>query len=171
MDQKVIGGFLKELRKEKGVTQEQFAEIMGVSSRSVSRWETGSNMPDLDVLILIADYYEVELREILDGERKSEKMNQELEDTVLKVADYSTNEKRVYAGRMCVLFAIGFVLLIVYIVMDQMGVADGGETQELIAGCTLGFPLGMMLVGMLETSGRLAKWKKLKKRLWSRIVP
>ena len=98
MDQKVIGGFLKELRKEKGITQEQFAEIIGVSSRSLSRWETGSNMPDLDVLILIADYYEVELREILDGERKSEKMNQELEDTVLKVADYSTNEKRVYAG-------------------------------------------------------------------------
>ena len=57
LDQKVIGGFLKELRKEKGITQEQFAEIIGVSSRSVSRWETGSNMPDLDVLILIADYY------------------------------------------------------------------------------------------------------------------
>lgn len=170
MDQKAIGGFLKKLRKEKGITQEQFAEIMGVSGRTVSRWETGSNMPDLDVLILIADYYEVELREILDGERKSGKMNKELEDTVLKVADYSANEKRKYAGRMCVLFAVGFVLLIVYIVMEQMGIADAGKVEELIAGCALGFPLGMMLVGMLETSGLLVKWKKLKKRLWSRTA-
>lgn len=41
MDQKKIGSFLKELRKEKNVTQEQLAEILGVSSRTVSRWETG----------------------------------------------------------------------------------------------------------------------------------
>ena len=82
MDQKKIGSFLKELRKDKGITQEQFAEKLGVSSRTISRWETGSNMPDLDILIQIADYYDVEIREILDGERKSEKMNKDLEETV-----------------------------------------------------------------------------------------
>ena len=42
MDQIKIGAFLKELRKEKNLTQEQFAEQLGVSSRTVSRWETGS---------------------------------------------------------------------------------------------------------------------------------
>lgn len=78
MDLKKIGQFLKLLRKEKGITQEQFAEIIGVSGRTVSRWETGANMPDLDILIQIADYYEVEIREILDGERKGEKMNKEM---------------------------------------------------------------------------------------------
>jgi transcriptional regulator with XRE-family HTH domain len=46
MDQKKIGAFLKELRKEKGVTQEQLAEQFQVSSRTVSRWENGNNMPD-----------------------------------------------------------------------------------------------------------------------------
>ena len=81
MDLKKIGQFLKRLRKEKGMTQEQFAEMMGVSGRTVSRWETGSNMPDLDILIQIADYYEVEIKEILDGERKGEQMNKEMEDT------------------------------------------------------------------------------------------
>ena len=44
MDQKKIGGFLKELRREKGVTQEQLAERLGVSSRTVSRWETGGSL-------------------------------------------------------------------------------------------------------------------------------
>ena len=50
MDQKKIGGFLKELRKEKEMTQEQLAEKFNVSSRTVSRWENGNNMPDLDIL-------------------------------------------------------------------------------------------------------------------------
>ena len=45
MNQQKTGGFLKELRKEKGITQEQLAEVFGVSSRTVSRWENGVNMP------------------------------------------------------------------------------------------------------------------------------
>ena len=93
MNQIKIGEFLKELRKEKGLTQEQFAEQFNVSRRSVSRWETGNNMPDLDTLIEMADYYEIDLRELLDGERKSEKMNEELRETVLKVAEYSNSER------------------------------------------------------------------------------
>ena len=72
MDLKKTGAFFKELRGEKGLTQEQLAEHFGVSGRTVSRWETGSNMPDLDVLIEMADFYEVDLRELLDGERKSD---------------------------------------------------------------------------------------------------
>ena len=61
MDQQKIGQFLRECRKEKGITQEQLAEMLGVTNRSVSRWENGSNLPDLDVLIDMADYYDVEL--------------------------------------------------------------------------------------------------------------
>ena len=53
MDLQKIGNFLKELRKEKNLTQEQLAETLNVSRRTISRWETGSNMPDLDLLIEI----------------------------------------------------------------------------------------------------------------------
>ena len=42
MDQQKIGSFLKELRKEKGFTQEQLAEELGVAGRTISRWETGN---------------------------------------------------------------------------------------------------------------------------------
>ena len=73
MNQVKIGEFLRELRKEKGLTQEQFAEQFNISRRSVSRWETGSNMPDIGLLIEIADFFDVDIREIIDGERKSEK--------------------------------------------------------------------------------------------------
>lgn len=52
MDAKKIGSFLKTLRKEKGLTQEQLAEILYVSGRTVSRWETGTSMPELGILFV-----------------------------------------------------------------------------------------------------------------------
>ena len=93
MDLVKTGVFIKTLRNEKRLTQEQLSEQFGVSRRTVSRWETGSNVPDLDILVEMADYFEVDLRELLDGERKKEKMDKELKETVLKVADYSNIEK------------------------------------------------------------------------------
>ncbi len=93
MDMQKIGSFLRTLRKEQGLTQEQLAEILGVAGRTVSRWETASNMPDLSVLIQIAEFYGIEVNEILDGERKGVMMNKELKDTLTKVADYSEADK------------------------------------------------------------------------------
>ena len=93
MDQKRVGQFLKQLRKEKGITQEEFAEKIGVSGRTVSRWETGSNMPDISLLVEIADFYDVDVREIIEGVKKSEMMNEEIRDTAEKMADYAGAEK------------------------------------------------------------------------------
>lgn len=87
MNPKEIGAFLKQLRNEKGVTQEQLGEILGVSGRSISRWETGTNLPDLSILVQISEYYNVEIKEILNGEKKSVNMDNELKETLLKVAD------------------------------------------------------------------------------------
>jgi len=75
MDQIKKGDMIKELRKEKQMTQEQLAEQFNVSRRTVSRWETGNNLPDIDILIEISDYFDVDLRELLDGERKNEEVN------------------------------------------------------------------------------------------------
>ena len=122
MNQIKIGEFLKELRKEKGLTQEQFAEQFNVCRRSVSRWETGNNMPDLDTLVEMADYYEIDLRELLDGERKSEKMNEELKETVLKVAEYSNIEKEVKRKKLNKCFIIGGICFLLVILNHQFGV-------------------------------------------------
>ena len=99
MDLMKIGSFLQDLRKEKGMTQEQLAEQLNVARRTVSRWETGNNMPDLDILIELADFYDVDLREILSGERKSEKMNEETKEAVLQAVDYANSETERPTGR------------------------------------------------------------------------
>ena len=67
------------------MTQEQLAEKFYVTGRTVSRWETGNNMPDLGILIELADFYDVDIREIIDGERKSEIMNLETKDTLKRL--------------------------------------------------------------------------------------
>lgn len=101
MDQIKIGAFLKELRKEKELTQEQLAEELSVSGRTISRWETGSNMPDISMLVVLADFYEVSIPEIIAGERKSENMNQETRETAVAMAEYGRNE--VKAGKLKVI--------------------------------------------------------------------
>ena len=64
MDTKRIGAFLKELRKENGMTQEQFAEKLGVTNRSISRWENGKTMPDYSLFPIICETLGVEISEI-----------------------------------------------------------------------------------------------------------
>lgn len=69
MNQEKIGRFLKQLRMEKQLTQEKLSETLGVSRRTVSRWETGSNLPDLSILVGLVELYDVDVKEIFAGER------------------------------------------------------------------------------------------------------
>jgi transcriptional regulator with XRE-family HTH domain len=109
IDQIKIGRFLRDLRKEKELTQEQLAEKFGVSSRSVSRWENGNTMPELGILVELADYYEVDIKEIIDGERKSEIMEKETKETLLKIADYTDKQIRQAVIRAIVFFGLEMV--------------------------------------------------------------
>ena len=100
MNQKKIGRFLKELRKEMGITQEEFAEKLDVSSRTISRWETGANMPDISLLVNIAEIFNVSIPEIINGERKSEIMEKETKKVAEAMSDYATAEKAVVLKRV-----------------------------------------------------------------------
>ncbi len=164
MDQKKIGAFLKELRGEKHLTQKQLAEILGVTNRSISRWENGVNMPDFDLVIEIAKYYDISIEEILDGERKNEMIDKESEQMLLKVADYESNEKQHFSRRICGLFIAAIFAFILYSVLNFTGL-DTQNGYEQIASYAMGFVGGVLLVGALYTSGYMAKIKAFKKRL------
>ena len=70
MEQIKTGKFIAELRKGKGMTQEQLGERLGVNSRSVSRWENGHGMPDISLLLELADVLGVTVQELLEGSRR-----------------------------------------------------------------------------------------------------
>lgn len=69
MDQEKIGLFIKNIRKEKGLTQEQLAEKLSVSQKSVSRWENGKTMPDYSLLPCICEILEINVAELFGAER------------------------------------------------------------------------------------------------------
>ena len=163
MDQKKIGAFIRDLRKEKGLNQEQFAEQFGVNRRTVSRWETGSHLPDLDILLEMADYCEVELRQLLNGERGCKETESELDETVQKVVEYSNEDKLKIARRMHWLFIGGFAAAILYMVLVFMERAD-----NFLGGLCLGITDGMMLVGVIMTSKSAAKIREYKMRVLKR---
>jgi len=109
MNQIKIGQFLKELRKEKGLTQEQFAEKFYLSRRTVSRWENGNNMPDLDILLALAEFYAVDIREIMDGERKSGTMNTEQQEMFAKLTDYSKCKEQLLLRKVIAIVTVGTI--------------------------------------------------------------
>lgn len=71
MDLVKIGEFIAKLRKEAGLTQEQFGEKVGVTNKTVSRWETGTYLPPADVLLEMSKLFSVSINEILSGKRLS----------------------------------------------------------------------------------------------------
>ena len=69
MDLLKIGQFIAELRKEKNLTQERFGEMLGVTNKTVSRWETGKYLPPADILMSMSKLFDVSINEILTGQR------------------------------------------------------------------------------------------------------
>jgi transcriptional regulator with XRE-family HTH domain len=167
MDQNKVGSFIKELRKEKNLTQEQLAEEFSVSRRTVSRWETGNNMPDLDILIEMSDFFQVDLREILDGERKNEKMNEEMKETVMKVAEYSNEEKKKMAKVTLACFIIGIVSIVVN---QGMRFFELPSTFWIgfLEGLTGGMTMAAMIIGILYITGAMVKVREFKMRMIGR---
>ena len=69
MDQEKIGRFICAMRKQQGMTQEQLGECLGVTNKTVSRWETGKYMPDIDKLQQLSAILGISINELLAGER------------------------------------------------------------------------------------------------------
>ena len=165
MDQKKIGLFLKELRKEKQLTQEQLAERFGVTNRSVSRWETGSNMPDLSILVELADFYDVDIMDIIDGERKGEYVNNEEKERLQLVADYAENEKNTLLVRLRIISIVGLVSLVAGLVMLVLGGDNNLPVYDYLVGSLIGIAIGALLVAVSYSTGVLENMRKRKRTL------
>ena len=159
MDSKKIGSFLKELRKEKGITQVELAEMLYVSGRTVSRWETGTNMPDISLLVDIAEIFDVSIPEIINGERKSEIMEKEVKETVLKLTDYSEAINQKIKGRLLILTIIAIIGMIAFVIIEITGLDTPGSIYERVASSGLGLDFGMLIVIAMYLSGLLGKIK------------
>lgn len=86
MDMKKIGQFLAQLRKDHGLTQEDLGSKLGVTNKTISRWENGNYLPPADMLKSLSEIYGLTINEILSGERLDEtQYRQKAEDNITAV--------------------------------------------------------------------------------------
>ena len=75
MDQEKVGSFIKKIRKDNKLTQKELANKLGVTYQAVSKWENGKNIPDIAIIKEISKLFNIDIDEILDGEKKEKKKN------------------------------------------------------------------------------------------------
>lgn len=92
MDNITTGSFIKQLRKEKDMTQKQLADLLHITDRAVSKWERGVCAPDISLLEPLAEILEVSIVELIQGERAE--APQEAEASAKEIISYSQNEVR-----------------------------------------------------------------------------
>ena len=167
MDQIKTGQFLKTLRNEKGMTQEELARHFNVSSRTVSRWETGSNLPDISLLTEIADFYDVDVREIIDGERKSEMMDKEVREVADKMATYAGHEKTHLMTVVQIAGVVGVVVTLVAVVLQTLtyepDLRKSGALMLTFLSFVLMSVITLFVTGILQKIGKRKKLVKVVK--------
>ena len=103
MDQVRVGKYIASLRKQASLTQEELGEILGVTNKTVSRWENGNYMPDIEMLQLLSKVFDVGINDLLAGEKiADEDFRQKAEENIIEVATssaFSFEDRKVYFKR------------------------------------------------------------------------
>ena len=103
MDQVRVGKYIASLRKQASLTQEELGEKLGVTNKTVSRWENGNYMPDIEMLQLLSKVFDVGINDLLAGEKiADEDFRQKAEENIIEVATssaFSFEDRKVYFKR------------------------------------------------------------------------
>lgn len=119
-----FGKFVSELRKEKGLTQRQLAEMLNVTDKAVSRWEKGKNYPDIETLESLSTVFGISVSELLEGKRlcKDELISVSESQVVEQI---KSNRKISKIYRIIISVILIFALISGYIALKESGVFDG----------------------------------------------
>ena len=118
MDQEKIGKFIASCRRKKNITQQELAEKLGVSDRTIGNWENGRNMPDLSLFKPLCNELDITLNDLMSGEKVNEKEYQEkLEENIINTINY-TNKKIKNRNNL-----IGLILIIFGVLISITAVA------------------------------------------------
>ena len=144
MNQMATGKFISQKRKEKSLTQEQLAEKLGVSNKTVSKWETGKCMPDYSVVKTLCDELEITVAELMDGEKSEEKSvrtydEEQIMDLLKKTQNLEKQKELLY----------GILLIVMGIALQALSHTLGGsDVKDFFSGLLLGISIAEMLVGV-----------------------
>lgn len=144
MNQLTVGKFISSKRKEKNLTQEQLAEKLGVSNKTISKWETGKCMPDYSIVKSLCEELEVTIAELMDGEELAEKSVRAYDEeqimNLLRRTQELEKQKNIIYGVLLIVMGIALQVL--------SYTFEGSYVKDFFSGLLLGMSIAEMLVGV-----------------------
>ena len=143
-----IGNYIQLKRKEKNLTQEQLAEILGVSNKTISKWENGKSLPDFSLVELLCKTLGITSSELFNGEDNNnldEKQLIEMLDRIQKLE----NQKNIIFGILLIILGISCFSISHFI--------GGSDPKDFFSGFLVGISIGTMLIGVFVTVYSLSK--------------
>ena len=153
MNQTAIGSYIAKKRREKNLTQEQLAEKLGVSNKTISKWENGKCMPDYSIIEQLCKELSVTLSELMDGEDAAEDSvrvydDEQILDLLRRTQELERQKEILY----------GVILVVLGIACNAMsGTVSGSEVQEFISGLLMGLSVAEILAGIVMTGKSILK--------------
>ena len=153
MNQAAIGSYIAKKRREKNLTQEQLAETLGVSNKTISKWENGKCMPDYSIIEQLCKELSVTLSELMDGEDAAEDGVRVYDDEQILDLLRCTQELERQKGVLC-----GFVLIVLGIASSALSkTTSGTDVQDFFSGILMGLSVVEILAGICVAGKTLLK--------------
>ena len=153
MNQLTTGKFISKKRKEKNLTQEQLAEKLGVSNKTISKWETGKCMPDYGIVKELCEELGITIAELMDGEESEEKSvraydDEQIMDLLRRTQELEKQKNLLY----------GILLIVMGIALQALSHTFGGtNVKDFFSGLFLGVSIAEMLVGVYVLGRSIAE--------------
>lgn len=153
MNQIAIGNFIGKKRKELNLTQAQLAEKLGVSNKTVSKWENGKCMPDYGIIQPLCAELGISVSELMDGEEQPQDSIRAYDDS--QILDLIKRTQALESQRTML---GGVILIVLGIAICALSFSFGGsDVKDFVSGVMLGISCGAMLAGVYIVGSSLAK--------------
>lgn len=153
MNQIRIGKFIAKCRKEKKLTQQDLAEQLGVTDRSVSNWENGKNMPDLSLFKPLCNVLDITINDLMSGEKiEKENYQEKFEENIVNTIDYSTKKFNKYSKAISLVIIIFGLFISLSAVMIFPSESSWGSIYSI-------FGIIIFMIGIIRVTNGI-KWTK-----------
>ena len=151
MNQTAIGSYIAKKRREMNLTQEQLAEKLGVSNKTISKWENGKCMPDYSIIQELCETLSISLSELMDGEDEAEDSVRVYDDEQILDLIRRTQELERQKGIL-----YGIILIVLGIASNAMSATIGGsDVKDFASGLLMGLSVAEILVGIYFVGRKL----------------
>ena len=155
MNQIEIGNFIAKKRKEKNFTQAELAVKLGVSNKTISKWETGKCMPDYNVIQSLCNQLGISISELMDAEEKEDNSirtydEEQVLDLIQRMQNLEHQRTSLY----------GIILVVMGMALSALRLGiSGSDFKDFCSGLLLGLGVGAMLIGAYVTALGFSKRK------------